>query len=263
MSVTKTDVTTAQKIGAQIARGQLGGMEPASAFGKLTVTGEVTKRIVWPNGDFTFPDQTAGETVSFVSTSDEDGAGTQTGINVLEVRYLDINLQPQTAEVTLNGITEVASQITGVRFIQSMGPVEVGSTLAAVGEIKAYRAGDAAAIFSVINPTEEIAKSSLRMVPKGKQLLVDTVLVSSISGTAAAKALLQFVGTEYGDRQYLDPFILIPQGEIGLQDNSVTLPLPVPRLFKEGTVVGLTVTVDKGATVSVEWFGWLEDAPAE
>lgn len=260
-NVVNAPIVTAQPVGAQIARGQLGGVEPFAATGRLETAGAVSKKIVWPNGDFTFPNQTTGETVSFVSTDDEDGAGTQTGINVIEVQYLDVNLEPQTALVTLNGLTPVAAELTGVRFIQCMLLEEAGDTLAAVGEITAYREGTATAIFSVINAGQERCESSLRMVPKGKQALISAVVTSSVSGTADAKSVTEFVATQLGDRQYLDPFILLPQGAIGTQDNGISLTLPVPAKYKEGTVIGYRATTDKSAIILADWFGWLETAP--
>lgn len=259
-NILKAPITTAQSIGAQVARGELGGMEPFSAFGKITTSGAVTKQIIWPNGAFTFPDQTTGETISFVSTSAEDGAGTQTGINSVEVRYLDVNLEPQTAIVELNGTTPVVAALTGVRFIQCLPVLDVGSTLAAVGEITAYREGSPATVFSIIKAGSERCESSLRMVPKGKQAVVTGLAASSVSGTAEATSDIELVATQLENRQYLDPFILIPQGSIGVQDNSQAFNLPVPAIYKEGTVIGFRTTTDKAATVAADWFGWLEDA---
>lgn len=260
MNINKAPMTTAQPIGAQVARGQLGGMEPFTAFGKIETTGAVTSQIIWPNGAFTFPDQTTGETISFVSTDDEDGAGTQTGINSVEVMYLDVNLEPQSLVVELNGTTPVVAALTGVRFIQCLPVNEAGSTLAAVGEIKAYREGSPAVVFSIIKAGRERCESSLRMVPKGKLAVITGLTASSVSGTADARSDVEFVATQLGDKQYLDPFILIPQGSIGVQDNSQALNLPVPAVYREGTVVGFRTTTDKAATIAGDWFGWLEDA---
>lgn len=258
-SVVNAPLHTAQSIGAQIARGQLGGMEPFGAFGKVETAGAATNQIVWPNGTFTFPDQTTGETISFVSTDDEDGAGTQTGINSVEVHYLDVNLEPQSITVALTGLTPVVAAISGVRFIQCLHIQTAGSTLASVGEIKAYREGSPLVVFSLIQPERERCESSLRMVPKGKRALVAGLAASSVSGTAAARVVTEVVITQLDNHQYLDPIILIPQGSIGTQDGGLAYSSPVPLVASEGSVIGFRATTDKAALISADWFGWLED----
>ena len=258
-NILKAPLTTAQGIGAQIARGELGGMEPFSAFGVLETAGAAVKKIVWPNGVFTLPDQTTGETVSFVSSNNEDGAGTQTGINSIELHYLDVNLEEQAAIITLTGTTPVVAAITGVRFIQEMHLNTVGSTLAAVGAITAYKEGSASTIYCEIGAGREVSESSLRMVKAGKRAVISGLAASSVSGTAAARVSVDFVASEYYGHQYTSPFVLVPQGTIGTQDNGLTFNLPVPAIYQPGTVIGFRATTDKGALISADWFGWLED----
>lgn len=258
----KAPVVSAQSIGAQVARGELGGVTPFGAFGQLETAGAADKQIVWPNGAFTFPNQVTGETISLVSTDDEDGAGTQTGINSVEVHYLDVNLEPKQKTVTLTGTTAVVAAIAGVRFIQCMHIQTAGSLLSAKGTIKAYREGAPAVVFSLINATRERCESSLRMVPAGKRAVITGLATSSVSGTAAARSLIELAVTEIDTHQYLDPFILIPIGSIGVQDAGVAYSLPTPVVARAGSVIGFRATTDKAAIISADWFGWIEDAGA-
>ena len=240
-----------------IARGLYPGASPFGASGRLESGSAVTKNIVWPNGAFIFPAST-GETISFISTSNEDGAGTSTGILTMEVHYLDVALNPQVVIITLNGTTEVAGQLINCRFIQSMHLLTVGSTLAAVGTITAYKHGTPATVYNLIGILAEISESSLRMVPAGKKAFFAGGVVSAISGTAAARVDIQAVATEIAGHQYIDPYILVPFTGIGVQDGGVAPIVPIPLSFMAGTVIGVRATSDKGAIISATWFGWLE-----
>ena len=195
---------------AQVARGNIEGSEPIAGFGSTTTSIGVTDQLIYPNADYTFSflDQTTGESVTFVSTDDEDGAGTETGILSITVEYLDVNLEQKQCIVTLNGTTpvttvtfsdETTGALTGVRFIQCMRVLTVGSELTAVGDIYAYRTGAVTPedeTFSVIRSTDVRCSSSIRMVPKGKALLVSGAVGSSVSTTADAYSVISLFGTE-------------------------------------------------------------------
>ena len=243
----------------EIARGKVPGTSGFGAFGKLVTGGAVSKSIVWPNGTFTFPDQTTGEDISFVSTSAEDAVG-GTGVSIVEVHYLDINLNEQHKEITMTGITPVTGQLSGCRFIQCMHISTVGSSFSAVGKISAYRATDDTVEFSLISPDNERCTSSMRMVPGGKVAYVAGAVGSSVSGTSASTADIELWATELDAHQYLDPFIQFPHGSIGAQDNGIGHNFPIPMRFSAGTIIGMRTTTDKAATVSGDWFGWLENA---
>ena len=245
-----------------ISRGLYPGASIFGGFGRLEAASGVTKNIVWPNGPFDAP-STAGEAITFVSSDDEDGAGTSTGILTMEVHYLDVDLIPQDVIITLNGTTPVTGQLTGCRFIQDMHIMTAGSIKAAVGIIKAYKAGAATTIYNLIAAGSERAESSLRMVPKSKKAFFAGAVVSAISGAGAARVELQAVASEVSDHQYVDPFILIPFTGIGVQDGGAApVNLPVNPVFSEGTVIGIRATSDKAATISATWFGWLEPVTA-
>ena len=257
-------LATTQTYQHEVVRGKVVGASTFGAFGKLEA-GVVTKNVVWPGGAFTFPDQVTGEDITFVSTSAQDGVA-GTGIRVLEIHYLDVDLAPQVAEITLNGSTAVTGQLSGVRFIQDIhighGATDVGTGLSAAGVITAYRAGAPLVIFSTMAIGSERAESSLRMVPKGKKAFFQGAVGSSISGTAAARAIIEAVATQIAGHQYLDPFIFVPFAAVGVQDGAISPTVPSPVSFDEGTVIGMRVTTDKGASILADWFGWLEDAGA-
>lgn len=249
---------TVQDLGVQIARGQLTGAKPEGSFGELTTTGADSNRIIWPNGAFKIPDA-AGINVDIVSSNINDIDG-GSGVNEIEVHYLDINLDEQAVVIPLNGTTPIVNAITGVRFINCMHIQTTGTVgQGAVGDIKAYITTQ---IYSEIKAGDLRCSSSARMVPKGKRTMVAGLVASSISGTAAARALVQIVATELDNHQYTDQELFMPFGSVGLQDSSEGFNLPVPLPFSEGTVIAMLLkTTDKIATITADWFGWIEDAP--
>lgn len=268
MSGNRGKTVTIQPIGFEEARGRQGGTIPEVGVGRLVTAGAVTENIIWPNGDFTVPNQTTGEDISFRSSSAQDAVG-GTGIERLEIHYLDVDLNPQVTQVTLTGTTPVTGQLTGCRFIQCMhvnsdadGNVDIGTGLHAAGLIEAYRAGTEAdpVAFSLIVAGAVRCTSSLRMVPRGKRALIEGATASAVSGTSAARVIAELVSTELDNHQYLNPPVFIPGPSIGIQDGSEAFIFPVPPAFKAGTIVGLRATTDKGADISGSWFGKYEDA---
>jgi len=248
---------TVQDLGVQIARGNLSGAKPEGSFGELTTTGADANRIIWPNGIFKIPDP-AGITVDIVSSdvNDIDGGS---GVNAVEVHYLDVNLDEQSVVIPLNGTTPIVGAISGVRFINCMH-IQTTGTLGqgAVGDIKAYITTQT---YSEIKAGDVRCSSSARMVPRGKRTMVAGIVGSAISGTAAARVLVQVVATELDNHQYTDQELFMPFGSIGLQDSSEGFNLPVPLPFKEGTVIAMLLkTTDKAALITADWFGWIEDA---
>jgi hypothetical protein len=249
---------------AQIARGVIENAKPFISYGITTSAGSINKGLIYPNATYTFsyPNQTTGEAVTFVSTSNEDGAGTQTGINQIHVHYLDINLEEQFAVITLTGTTPVTGQLTGVRFIQCLHVYEVGSNLAAVGDILAYRAGAVDPedeTFSIIEAGCLRCSSILRMVPADYTLYITGAAASSVSTTADSYSLVDIFASEAeGGEVVFNSFLRITQATIGLQNGSDTYTFTPPFPVRSGSVIGGQFTANKGSTVAMSMFGWYE-----
>lgn len=238
-----------------ISRGRVAGAKPYGSYGKRTTSGAETNHVIWPDGTFAIP-PSAGVQMSIQSTSANDAAA-GTNIRQIEIHYLDVNLAEQSEIVTLNGITPVNTTATDIRFINCMHVHTYGTTPYAAGDITAEYT---ATVYSIISTSELRCSSSARMIPANKVCYVAGAVGGSVSGTAAAGVFMQLVATELDTTQYVDPMILFPHAGIGMQDTSVAYTFPTPLPFSAGTVVALSLTTDKAATVGGSWFGWLEDA---
>ena len=237
-----------------VGRGAVPGAEPFSGFGERVTTGAVVNGIIWPNGALYIP-PIAGVQPSIASTSANDTAA-GTGIRIVEVHYLDVNLDPRAEFVTLNGVTPVVMVATDVRFIQCLHGYTVGSGGYSAGIITASFAGST---LSEIAISDLRCRSSARMVPRGKYAFISAAVGSFSSGTAAASGHIEIVATELDAHQFTQQGLFFPHGEVAVQDSSEAMTFPVPARFREGTIIAMTFSADKGVTVAGTWYGWLED----
>jgi len=243
-----------------VSRGFVDGAEPFYGYGRITTTGAASG-VLWPDGTFETP-VIGGEPFEIVSTSAQDGVN-GTGIQSVHVHYLDLNLDAQERIVTLNGLTAVSSAtlnppIPDCRFVQCMHIETFGSGKAAAGDIYLRRIGGDAQNFAMIALGKVRCASSVRMVPRGKRLIITGAVASSTSGTAAASCRVELAASMIDSHNYVYPSVFIPMAGIGFQDNGFGMNMAPLAAVPEGVLVGLTFTIDKAGTISGSWFGFLE-----
>ena len=252
--VTPNNPLSTDRFGWQMARGLVPDSELFVAYGRSVATGATTDKVLWSNGVFSLPAAT-GVQMSLVSTDAEDDKDAGTGLRSVFVLYLDADLNVGYEIVELEGLTPVTTTATNIRFIQDMIAVTFGSTGASVGTITASNGGT---VYSEINPLNVRSLSSARMVPAGYTAYIAGASISSVSGAAAAAAQVSFAATELYGFSFLDPFNLIPLAGLGVEDGSITYEFPILIKVNEGHVFTAIYSVDKAATVTAAWYGWLE-----
>lgn len=247
-----------QNFQTAVGRMEIDWAIPFSAYGKFVATGAVTNHLIWPDGVFNIP-APSGVQMSIVSTSaNDDGSPLGTGVRTLDIHYLDSDLNPQIETITTNGLTPVVTVATNIRFIQCMHIKTAGSLKSAAGVITTSNGG---VIYAQIDAGSRRCSSSARMVPAGKKLYIAGAIGSSVSGTAAAGAEIKLSSTYFDGDDLTSQLIFIPHGTIGVQDGTIAYSFPIPvGAFPAGTIVAMEVTVDKAATITGDWFGWLENA---
>ena len=236
-----------------VAQGKISGAQPLAVAGKRVAAGAETNTLVWADGSIYFP--AVGVQPTIVSTSANDAAA-GTGIRTVHVHYLDNSLNEQVEVVTMNGVTPVTLAATNVRFVQYIHAETAGSGGVAAGTITC---ANGANTFNIISTSALTSQSSIRVVPAGKVIYVHALAGGSSSGSAAASVQLEFVASQI-DATPNASNLLYSQGMIALQDNSVTLSLPMPARFSAGTVIAMRMICDKAATVGATWYGWQENA---
>jgi hypothetical protein len=238
-----------------VARGRIQGASLFGSYGKYTATGAVTKHGIWP-GPTSFPPwDLAGVSDGYlVSTSANDTLG-GSGIQQVEVYYIDISGDLQHEILTMTGTTPVPLPFS-FRFIQCTHTVKgqfAGGNISLLGNTGTVT-------YSYILVGDSRCTSAFRMVPRGKTAYIVDLVGGATSGTAAASADLEFISTEIDTNQLISEGIFIPHNSVVVQDTSLTLASNTPAVVTEGQICGFWGTTDKGVKFSAAFTGWLEDS---
>jgi hypothetical protein len=243
----------------EAARGQVSGTSNVFAFGELTTTGPVTDHLIWPLEDEALMvPASPGIQMQVASTSGSDTSD-GTGIQQIEIIYLDGNLAQQTEVVTMAGQTPVQTAATDIRFVQCMHCARFGSGKAAAGDITLTDTGSPAIPYSYIPTGKLRCSSSARRVPAGKRLIISGLTVSAISGAGQARAQVHLACSKIYNTDHAEDSAVFPFVSAGVQDGGFALPGQF-FMAPAGSVIAMTVTVDKAATVNGNWHGWFENA---
>lgn len=240
----------------ELARGNARDTELFGAFGEVILSGAATNQMVWPGPTARHPYSSTGVAGTIQSSSANDTAA-GTGIQAVQVHYIDVNGYEQSATLNLNGVTGV-NLPENFKFIQCVHADQVGSGLVAAGNITITSGG---VTYSYVKAGDTRCTSASRYVPTGKRLIIRQMVGGAISGTAAAQVKLSLVATQIASHIYTDDtnMIYIRHNQVAMQDSSEALSgLYFP--FDAGTIVSMFCTADKAATVTASWGGWLENA---
>lgn len=237
-----------------VARGAVTGAQPFSAYGSKTTAG-AGSGVVWPNGTYAFP-PAAGVQLSVVSDDAADDS-TGTGIQSIRIHGLDADLNPVIETLTMDGTTPVLTVRTDWRFVQCVHMYTFGSGKKAAGNISLTNGGNT---YSYIEAGAIRCSSSVRMVPKGKRLLIVGLVGGAVSGTAAASVVLNLASPHFLGVDYTADNVFFPLAASCAQDSTNIIVPPCPPPFTEGQSVGLLYDTDKASIITGTWFGVLEDA---
>lgn len=239
---------------AEVARGNVRGASVVSSYGKASFPGASANVYIQPQLGTHFPTP-QGVQMSLVSSSVNDAAA-GTGARTVRLEYLNGSLDTMFETITLNGTTPVLTQATDIRFVQSMQAATFGSLLLTAGTVTLTQGGYT---YCQIGTGERTHKSSFRRVPRNKLLMVSSLFAGSNSGTAAARALVQFCTSEISGLDSQETGIIYAHMGVELQDNSLALTNKLPFPVGEGHIYGFVSSTDKSATLTAGITGWLED----
>lgn len=246
----------------EVARGRVEGAQTVGISGTVTTSAAETDVMIWPGSTVKDPSvaPVGGVQMTLVSTSAQDGP-TGTGVRTLRFNYLDADLNPQSEIVTLNGTTPVVTVAINVAWVGELHGLTFGSDKRAAGDITVTNGGTR---YKLLDLGARATRSTAFRVPAGKRLIVHSLFAGAASGNAAAKTQISFVASVIGNRdgsvdRFEDVGMLFPQGTIELQDNTTTLADGALVAFPPGAIIGFRATMDKAATASAGFYGWLED----
>lgn len=152
----------------EVAKEKVAGHRQFRIFGERPVVGVTAGgEDIWPGAATTIPRPAdVGEQMTFVSTSVNDTAA-GTGVQEVEIMYLDAAGAELVERIATNGTTPVNSTATNIRFVNTFHATAVGSGGVAAGDIKLYKTGAASTEYNWISAGGNMSLTAVYMVPAG------------------------------------------------------------------------------------------------
>lgn len=203
---------------------------------------------------------TAGEQMEVVSTDAQDSAA-GTGIQQIDVHYLDANGDQQFEEVILNGLTPVQLSESNIRFVQDIHAIAVGNNGVAEGDIWIRKTGTTTTnVYNVIKVGGNMSLTINKMVPANKTLYITHWHASA---TGSKRITLRLRSTDHhGILLDGDSPVFIFKGTVNLENSAFEENwteaelFPIPAL----SIVKISAWASGvGSYVSVAWDGILID----
>jgi len=255
--VTPADRFPVESPASSVARGNLPGGGALVGFGERDIVSGVAD--VWngPTADQPYP-PSAGIQMEAVSTSADDVDG-GTGVQELELHYLDASGDLQSEIITMNGTTPVQTTATDVRFVQCFHAWAAGSGGAAAGNISLQNVGGGT-VYKYIAAGLTRCLSTARMVPRGKTAYITSVGASSSSGTGNKRAITRIMTNALDGEVVNGGNIFFPHCAMTLQNSTTQGDFSIPATMPELSIIKCRATVDGQNYVASNWMAWYEGA---
>lgn len=254
----------------RLVDGIMGGVaQPLEAYGfRSSISAATNGDDIWVGTATTIPiPPTAGQQMEVVSTSvADDGSPPGTGVQTLDIHYIDANGLEKEEHITMNGTTPVPTVATDIRFVQDIHALTVGSNLAAVGAITISQFGAPATVYSQISAGMNRALNSTRMVPAGKVLIIRNFNASGGAAAGGKAADIRLRSTSH--HGLILP--VSPNPVFVLEDNFLSFNSGTNRAYGDDTPIIIPALVVVkctafatvgGADVQASWRGILVPEP--
>ncbi len=231
----------------EIARGSMAGLSSFFGFGEKDNIQDLDHEVdLWQGTTSTqpIPNQTIGEQMVVFSTDYNDRLSGGTGIQKVEIDYLDSSGNEKREIINLNGTRWIKTVGTNIRFINALHSVQVGSNHTAIGTVVLASLGShvvtpigttavmgtslVQSCYNVISSNNNMSLSSLRMVPAKK-----TYYLAEWSASAAnAPVKLRLRITEIHGTRVQNVFLFNDTTALiyGTYEKVFTIPIKIPEL---------------------------------
>ena len=246
-------------IESEIARGTIDGMTDFIGFGERDNIQIIAQGSdIW-RGTATaqpWPNQLGGEQMMVVS-SDFDDRLSGTGIQKIEIDYLDALGREQYETVNMNGTAFTRTVGTNIRFINAIHATQVGSGTVASGDISICANGTLATVYNMISIGGNMSLSAQRMVPYGKTFYLHEWSASCIAPNSSTITRLRLRATEAHGTRVNGVFLFTDTAH--LNNSFYQKHFSVPRKIPQLSVIKVTSWVGaSGAYAGASFSGCLE-----
>ena len=238
-----------------------GNVTSHTPFGKMAFSSGATtsETDVWA-GATTYTFLTSQRRLSLISSNANDSLG-GTGINSIEIFYLDSSYAEKYCEVNLKGTTAVKTDSSNIFRINNLRAKTIGTQDKALGNID-VKDTNAATIYSRILTGNTRARNSIYTVPKSKTLYITSMSAGcGKGGSSGITALITLRATydNLSNTNLTAGRFFMPYAEIQLQDGAWYREFELPLKFPEKTDIKCSVIAGQSSTiVTTNIRGWLE-----
>lgn len=246
---------------SEIARGKITGMSEFSGMGERNhIEVNVMGVDLWggTNISASMPNQLGGERM-VVTSSDHDDRLNGTGIQKVEIDYLDAIGYEQYETISMNGTAWVRTVGTNIRFINAIHSMQVGCGTVGSGDISIFAEGTMSSVYNVISIGGNMSQSAQRMIPYNKTFYLHewgcSAVEQSNTGKLAAKVKLRTTSV-HGTRIH-NTFLFTDTAQLNnsVYTKSFSIPKKVPQL----SIIKVTAWVNGTAIyASASYDGCLE-----
>ena len=229
-----------------IAGGQAAGAQGWSQLGYNGDVGTSSETVWTPGGEYVWP--AAAQQMEVVSSGAQDtGAGT--GIQQVQLFYLDAAFVEKSVILTMAGVVAVPTVVADIFRPQTMHAYRFGANFVAAGNIILRTLGGGTT-YGQISQGFTRSRDCRWTVPVGKRLYVSSITFST--GSSAGNKNVQFTTrATYDDAnaRILPANCFMPYSEILLQDSAFRRPLDRPTVFPAGVDVKVSVVSDSAGAI--------------
>lgn len=188
---------------------------------------------------------TAQAPLEIVSSNANDSLG-GTGAQIVQIHYLDTSYTEKSEIDTLKGTTVVRTKATDIFRVNNFRVQKTGTNGANLGNIDIRDTLDTP-IYSRIAIGVNRARNIIYTVPKGKSLLVTSILFGCGSNVAGRAVKFQ-TKTTYDNIAKATVNFFMPYTDVMVQDGAVYVPLELPTMLPEKTDIKVSAISPDGAT---------------
>lgn len=247
---------------SEIARGNIDGMSDFIGFGERDHISETQQGCDLWGGTATsppWPDQLGGEQMMVVSSNHDDRL-TGTGIQKVEVDYLDAIGHEQYETINMNGTAFVRTVGTNIRFVNAIHAMQIGSGTVSSGDVSICANGTLVTTYSMIPIGGNMSLNSQRMVPYGKTFYLYEWTASAVDQTAAATqaARVRLRATAIHGTRVAGVFLFNDTAQ--LNNSFYAKKFAIPKKIPQLSVIKATAWVNGTALyVAASYSGCLEE----
>jgi hypothetical protein len=229
-----------------VGRGQAVGAQGWSQIGYNVDVGTSSETVWTVGAEYTWP--VAAQQMELVSSGAQDtGAGT--GIQQVQVFYLDASFAEKSVIITMAGAAAVPTVVADIFRVQTLHAYRFGGNYVAAGNIDIRTLGGGT-IYGRISQGNTRSRDCRWTVPAGKRIYISSITLSTGS-PAGGKNVLFTTRATYDDANavVLPPNCFMPYSEILLQDAAFRRPLDRPTTFPTGVDLKVSALSDSAGAV--------------